>query len=1308
MNLTLTRGTDPKLFSEIESLPQENRNLSWMLKNRPDLASRVMKVSHSGESLKDVPWYGDPTNYTPTDLIKSGIQSGVKGAVKNLAGQGLSLAAMEKAYDELEKKFPNHPILDTLASMMVPIAGSHVASKILQRYAKNAGKASPNPFDVPSGPPPSPSAPSDSPTPSTEGERLALPESVMSVPEGGFPYTPGPSSPYIPRPSYSSNRGISDEVKLAVQDKLNAWKRATGSEKDKAFRDLMDYMKARKIALKNPIPNIALPEPKGAPPENITPPEVVPQETPPVTEPPVAEVLPIEPGVPEPTQEPIEKPAPMVAETPPSDEPITPKTEEPTTTPEPVKAEEPTPPLEIPKTPWDYSPKGKLTVDGGANTKKTFTIPNGPPGSFSLSYSPENLSRMLSVMDRPELSVRPPSENEQAHHVPSIVTDQSTSHHRGVVMPFDDEKAYVKTESSPTEDPSATMGFMGTQAFTSPAVQKSLSLDKVTSFLKSAKETLGEHFIAPKTEAFHKYISAVGEFERVSAQMDMEVRHAMEEFDKLPQNLQEKIMDDFEHGRLVPATPELKTLVRMSDFRHQLWQSVKVLAGVDTDIPNYLAHIYKNPVEAEKLLGSFISKHGGMAGTLHYLKQRKISFYDVARDLGLEPLTTNPLRLQALTIRALNRYLMAHHFREQLERSGLAMRSQEAQIRKLHDWVPIQDKVMEGYVVPKEVEKIWRQNMMNESVKNALSPISSLSNTVNAIDLGLSAFHFMTTSLSSMARMGGIGLSEIINSATLRGLSPEVRKKMLASGIKDIVAIRAPYKYVSTGAAVRKRAKDLGMTAFGDVSAMTASPTDTILRAVALAGGRLQKPKEYMVTARSMQEAAKTWGDGRHLEGAAQMVPAVIEKLSEPLFEKWVPNLKIGMFAHFVGSILRENPGKTLEEMTPQLQKAWRSVDNSEGEVVYDNLGWSRIARMIAHLSVRSVGWNYGTISLFGHAVADQSKFVNDLVRGKGGRFTPDMGYIPMLVAVTGLAGSAIYGLQFGKLPDNIADALMPPMGYVDEQGNMHVQRNPDGTIRRWMMPTYLKDVFAYAHDPLQTMINKLNPLFEMTAEQIQNKNYYGETIAAPSDPLTSRLAERAASVAEGILPFSVTGLEQNLKHNSDLGTDVAPFVGFMPGPKYIVTTPAEEYASQLAESRMPPMKKSERDMRDLHGQIVQELRTDPKKGRKDLIQSIREKKITMETAKRLLKMSAMNPMEYHIRVLPMSDLLKVWDKASGHTMIPGASPQRQAQDLRDIRTTIIRRLMANPQSFANFDEKEKEKILQIVKGQEYASGKAS
>ena len=56
------------------------------------------------------------------------------------------------------------------------------------------------------------------------------------------------------------------------------------------------------------------------------------------------------------------------------------------------------------------------------------------------------------------------------------------------------------------------------------------------------------------------------------------------------------------------------------------------------------------------------------------------------------------------------------------------------------------------------------------------------------------------------------------------------------------------------------------------------------------------------------------------------------------------------------------------------MQRIWNSVDNRMGEMVYDNLMWSKTQKDVAFMLMRSAGWNIGTIRELGGAAVDAAR----------------------------------------------------------------------------------------------------------------------------------------------------------------------------------------------------------------------------------------------------------------------------------------------------------------------------------------------
>src|SRR6185312_5079823 len=103
--------------------------------------------------------------------------------------------------------------------------------------------------------------------------------------------------------------------------------------------------------------------------------------------------------------------------------------------------------------------------------------------------------------------------------------------------------------------------------------------------------------------------------------------------------------------------------------------------------------------------------------------------------------------------------------------------------------------------------------------------------------------------------------------------------------------------------------------------------------------------------------------EGNVFKGVVMAPWAAIEKVAEPLMKWWVPRLKMGVFAEMARyELQRLGPNASDIEIRRALARAWDSVDNRLGQLVYDNLFWHKATKDVAMASVRSVGWNVGTV----------------------------------------------------------------------------------------------------------------------------------------------------------------------------------------------------------------------------------------------------------------------------------------------------------------------------------------------------------
>jgi hypothetical protein len=135
------------------------------------------------------------------------------------------------------------------------------------------------------------------------------------------------------------------------------------------------------------------------------------------------------------------------------------------------------------------------------------------------------------------------------------------------------------------------------------------------------------------------------------------------------------------------------------------------------------------------------------------------------------------------------------------------------------------------------------------------------------------------------------------------------------------------------------------------------------------------------------------------------------------------------------------------------LARALDSVENRLGQMRYDNLFWNKTFKDLLMASVRSVGWNMGTLREFTGAVGDLVRGAHGASTGKGKmEFTPRMAYAITYPLIMGMQGAIAYYLMNGKAPETTKDYYFPRTG----------NKNPDGTDERVSFPSYIKDLYAY------------------------------------------------------------------------------------------------------------------------------------------------------------------------------------------------------------------------------------------------------
>jgi hypothetical protein len=423
---------------------------------------------------------------------------------------------------------------------------------------------------------------------------------------------------------------------------------------------------------------------------------------------------------------------------------------------------------------------------------------------------------------------------------------------------------------------------------------------------------------------------------------------------------------------------------------------------------------------------------------------------------------------------------------------------------------PVGGLVIRGHIIGPEPEVNVLNNYLSPGLREQhawFRGYLGAANLLNQAQLGLSAFHVGFTSAEAAISRFALGVYQM------------AKGRPLESALTMASTPLAPFTNIAKGHQMYKEWFEPG-TQSADVA--------RLVDAYVEAGGRARMEGFYRTQVTENMMRALRRGN---YPGAALRLPfALIEQTARPIMEWIVPRQKMGVFADLARFELeRLGPNATQREVRAALGRAQDSVDNRMGQMVYDNLFWNKVAKDMAMASVRSVGWNLGTIREIAGGAADAVKFI-----GRKGDFTPRMSYLVALPVVAGVMGSTLYYLWHGKAPETLADYYFPK----DAEG------------QRWALPTYMKDLYHYATAPKQTLANKIHPALVLGWDMLSNRDYADRPIRNEDDPLVQQAMELAGFAAKGALPMSISNVQRN--PNKGFKQTALPFIGVTPAPRSI------------------------------------------------------------------------------------------------------------------------------------------------------------
>ncbi len=582
-------------------------------------------------------------------------------------------------------------------------------------------------------------------------------------------------------------------------------------------------------------------------------------------------------------------------------------------------------------------------------------------------------------------------------------------------------------------------------------------------------------------------------------------------------------------------------------------------------LKDYFPHMWDDTAKAKIVFGNYART----MSSGRFTKERFIKLIKYGYDNGLELRTTNLEEL--VTMREIDGYRIAQELQliKEFEKIGLAF---PTDTKGLDTYSIINTPDARQVLVPQEVAKILDRSIFADNMWSmkgffpyVFRNLMRIKGIFVPIKLSLSGFHLVHITF--------------IATSDSRKL---IYKKILKSNMNGISAMKELGKstsFVSQGEAIKK----YGIGTVGtkglwqaDVSRWWDTPMDKLepyqrqtIQYIIDGGGTPKVSEEFAI--RAKDSFINAINEENYIGATIRGIPKLIEGYQKPIFESYIPALKVASYIQSVDELLKRKPELATDDVQRRIEfhELWKSVDNRFGQMNYKTLFWNPMVKQWAQVAFLSLGWNLGFVREFGGGSIELAKLI-----GKGSirRATKEdltdkilfsLDYILQAVIIGGLMTYAMTGDR----PRAVQDFFFPRTGGT----------NPDGSPARVNTSFYTREYFsALNHYRKQGTVggstalveNKLNPVLSTLSDIYNNKDYYGYQIRDTNSPIMVQSAQFLDYMMKNALaPISLAGAIRASSVDGKKGVFLS-FAGFNPAPKYIAESQMESKIYSILDRR--------------------------------------------------------------------------------------------------------------------------------------------
>lgn len=576
---------------------------------------------------------------------------------------------------------------------------------------------------------------------------------------------------------------------------------------------------------------------------------------------------------------------------------------------------------------------------------------------------------------------------------------------------------------------------------------------------------------------------------------------------------------------------------------------------------NYLYHVFE---DSKGIADFFEQQYGNKWGDPKFTKERGFKLYEQAIEAGFKPKFRNPEDIMLSRQHASDIAEMQIQALRDMQTHGLAKaagkgaappdwparrwRSPNGEIFFVHDRATA---ILNNAF---NTQSLWTlKGLGGDLFRGAME----LKNTIVPIKLALSLFH----PLHVLTIHNATGMVRATKSLLSGKIGPGGWLKEMASAAVYGDFFSAPRTGGKILRAYQGKIKDGELTA-ADRQA---------LQYMFEGGFTPEMPAQYKTGAINRFRDAVQQGSARaiwHLPFAA------LQMLQKPMFEVWIPSLKVASYLKDVRTALRVDPtlmDRPMDRMVA-FRKLAKSVDNRYGEMAYSTLFWRRWVKDLAVANTLSLGWQLGFIREYGGGLLDAGQFAaksGKLEKIKAGQLDRPLFVTFYTTQALAYGGLLTWALS-GEAPTDLLDYTYPKNGEVNPR---------DESPQRISTMLYPREfVSIYKHMEHEGILpglghvasNKASGVVGLVKDWSTGVNAFGREIRDPAAPLNMQVAQTLAYTLGELEPISVGDMRERITEKP-VKTGALSILGFSVAPKYITETTTQAHVKQAFQKYVAP-----------------------------------------------------------------------------------------------------------------------------------------